>query len=141
MAYWLLKTEPDTWSWAMQLERGARGESWSGVRNHAAKNHLSQMARGDRAFFYHSGRSKEVVGVVRVIREAYPDATDPTGKFVAVDVEAVTAMKQPVSLGRIKAEPQLADMVLVTNTRLSVQPVTAKQWALVCAMGGVPRSG
>ncbi len=138
MAFWLLKTEPETWSWDMQLKRGARGEIWSGVRSHMAKNNLMKMKRGERAFFYHSGRTKEIVGVVEIIREAYPDPTDDTGKFVAVSVKALTPLKTPVTLVAVKAESRLGKMVLAINTRLSVQPVTAAEWKLVCALGGIP---
>lgn len=137
MAFWLLKTEPETWSWDMQLKRGARGEIWSGVRSHMAKNNLIKMKRGERAFFYHSGRTKEIVGIVEIIREAYPDPTDETEKFVAVSVKALTPLKSPVTLVDAKANPNLGNMVLVNNTRLSVQPVTPAEWKLVCAMGGV----
>ena len=138
LALWLLKTEPETWSWEMQVKRGARGEIWSGVRSHMAKNNLIKMKLDERALFYHSGRNKEVVGIVEVIRAAYPDPTDVTGKFVAVDVKAMVSLKQPVSLAAIKAEPRLKNMVLVTNSRLSVQPVTAAEWKIVCAMGAIP---
>jgi predicted RNA-binding protein with PUA-like domain len=137
LAFWLLKTEPETWSWEMQLKRGARGEVWSGVRNHQAKVNLAQMKKGDRGFFYHSGRTKEIVGIVEVIREAYPDPTDETGKFVAVTVKAIAPLKQPVTLSAIKLEARLRAMVLVNNTRLSVQPVTPAEWKNVCSMGGV----
>jgi predicted RNA-binding protein with PUA-like domain len=121
----------------MQLKRGARGEIWSGVRSHMAKNNLIKMKRGERAFFYHSGRTKEIVGIVEIIREAYPDPTDETEKFVAVSVKALTPLKSPVTLVDAKANPNLGNMVLVNNTRLSVQPVTPAEWKLVCAMGGV----
>lgn len=137
MAFWLLKTEPETWSWGMQLERGARGESWSGVRNHVAKSNLMKMRLGEHAFFYHSGRTKEIVGVVEVIREAYPDPTDPSGKFVTIDVKAVSSARQRVSLQTIKAEPRLSEMVLVNQSRLSVQPVTAREWKVVCELTGI----
>jgi predicted RNA-binding protein with PUA-like domain len=135
--YWLLKTEPETWSWKRQVQRGARGEIWSGVRNHVAKNHLAGMKLGDRALFYHSGRDKQVVGVVDVIAEAFPDPTDPTGRFVAVKVKALASMQQPVSLAAVKSELRLREMVLVNNTRLSVQPVTSAEWRIVCKMGGI----
>jgi len=138
LAFWLLKTEPETWSWEMQVKRGARGEVWSGVRSHMAKNNLKKMKLGERAFFYHSGSTKEIVGLVEVIREAYPDPTDDSGKFVAVNVRAIVPAKQPISLAAIKAEPRLKAMVLVNNTRLSVQPVTAAEWKIVCAMAGLP---
>ena len=137
MSYWLVKTEPETWSWEMQVKCGVRGEAWSGVRNHTAKNNLARMKLHDRALFYHSGSEKAVVGIVEVTREAYPDPTDKTGRFVAVTVAAVVPMKEPVSLAAAKAEPRLQDMVLVNNTRLSVQPVTAAEWKVICAMGAV----
>jgi predicted RNA-binding protein with PUA-like domain len=137
LAFWLLKTEPETWSWEMQVKRGARGEPWSGVRNHVAKNNLMKMAKGDRAFFYHSGKTKEIVGIVTVIREAYPDPTDETGKFVAVTVKAEQPLKLPVTLDAIKNDARLGAMILVNNSRLSVQPVTAAEWKLVCSMGKV----
>jgi predicted RNA-binding protein with PUA-like domain len=137
MAFWLLKTEPGSFSWDDQVKRGAKGEPWSGVRNHQAKTNLMKMKKGERAFFYHSGEGKEVVGIVEVIREHYPDATDPTGKFVVVDVKAIEPLKTPVTLVDAKAEPRLKAMVLVNNTRLSVQPVAAEEWKLVCKMGGV----
>jgi predicted RNA-binding protein with PUA-like domain len=137
MAYWLLKTEPETFSWADQVKRGAKGEPWSGVRNHTAKQNLMKMKKGERAFFYHSGDDREIVGIVEVIREHYPDSTDPTGKFVAVDVKAVAPLPQHVTLAAIKAEPRLKDMALVKFSRLSVQPVIAPEWELVCRMGGL----
>ncbi|MEJ0059780.1 MAG: EVE domain-containing protein [Terricaulis sp.] len=137
MAYWLVKSEPETWSWDEQVKKGAKGDAWTGVRNHQAKAHLKAMKKGDRGFFYHSGGEKSVVGMVEVIREAYPDPTDKTGAFVCVDLKALEPLKQSVSLADIKAEADLADMVLVKNSRLSVQPVTAAEWKLVCKMGGV----
>ena len=138
MAYWLMKSEPETYSWDEQVKRGAKGEPWTGVRNHQAKLNLTKMKKGDRAFFYHSGASKEVVGVVEVIREHYPDPTAKSGEpWVVVDVKAVEPLKEPVTLAAAKAEPKLKAMVLVNNTRLSVQPVTADEWKLVCKMGGM----
>jgi len=137
LAFWLLKTEPETWSWEMQLKRGAKGEVWSGVRSHMAKNNLLKMKKGERAFFYHSGRTKEIVGIVEITRASYPDPTDETEKFVAVTVKAESPLKQPVTLSQIKAEPRLQAMILVKNTRLSVQPVTLEEWKLVCALGGI----
>ena len=135
MAYWLVKSEPETWSWDAHLKAGV--DAWTGVRNHQAKAHLKAMQPGDRVFFYHSGDAKAVVGVSEVAREAYPDPTDATGAFVAVDLKALHPLAKPVTLAAVKAEPKLADMVLVKNSRLSVQPVTASEWALVSAMGGV----
>ena len=137
MAYWLVKSEPGTWSWEQQVEAGAKGTAWTGVRNHTAKLNLMKMKKGDRAFFYHSGDGKEIVGVAEVTREPFPDPTDETKKFVAVDLKAVAPVPQPVSLAAIKGEPRLADMALLKQSRLSVQPVTAAEWKLICAMGGL----
>jgi predicted RNA-binding protein with PUA-like domain len=137
VAYWLMKSEPDAFSWDQQVKKGAAGEPWSGVRNHTAKQNLMKMGKGDQAFFYHSNIGKEIVGIVEVIREHYPDPTDETGKFVAVDVQAVTPLPKPVTLVAVKAEPRLQDMALLKYSRLSVQPVTDAQWRLVCRMGGV----
>ena len=136
MSYWLLKTEPDTYSWDTQVKRGAKGEPWTGVRNITARSHLKEMKKGDRAFFYHTGEEKQVVGIVEVVRESYPDATDPKGVFVAVDVKALEPLPKPVTLADIKAEPRLKEMALVKYSRLSVQPVTAAEWKIVCHMGG-----
>ncbi len=135
MAYWLVKSEPETWSWDQHVKAGV--DSWTGVRNHQAKAHLKAMNPGDRVFFYHSGEMKAVVGVSEVVQAAYPDPTDPTGAFVAVGLKAVAPLKTAVSLAAIKADRALADMVLVKNSRLSVQPVTASEWTQVSKMGGV----
>jgi predicted RNA-binding protein with PUA-like domain len=137
MAYWLLKTEPETFSWDDQIKRGAKGEPWSGVRNFTARRHLKEMKKGDLAFFYHTGEEKQVVGIVETIKESYPDPTDPKGVFVMVDVKAVKPFPKPVTLAAVKAEPRLKEMALVKYSRLSVQPVSAAEWALVCRMGGV----
>ncbi len=138
MSYWLLKTEPATFSWHDQVKRGEEGEPWSGVRNHQAKLNLMRMKKGERAFFYHSGEGKEIVGIVEVIREHYPDPTAKSGEpWMAVDVKAIEALKTPVRLADAKAEARLKSMVLVNNTRLSVQPVTAEEWKVVCKIGGV----
>jgi predicted RNA-binding protein with PUA-like domain len=131
MAYWLLKSEPDSFSWADQVARGAKGEPWTGVRNHQAKNFLKQMAIGDLAFFYHTGDEKQIVGVVEVIKTAYPDPTDLS--WFAVDVVARDPLKSPVSLASIKAEPALAELALVKSPRLSVQPVSEAHWQHVLA--------
>jgi predicted RNA-binding protein with PUA-like domain len=136
MAYWLVKSEPGTWSWDQHLKAGA--DAWTGVRNHQAKQHLQAMREGDKVFYYHSGDEKAVVGISQVARAAYPDPTDASGAFVCVDLKAVEPLKQPVTLVAIKADKALADMVLVKNSRLSVQPVTPAEWAKVCAMGGTP---
>src|SRR5271154_2461252 len=137
MAHWLLKSEPDSWSWQMQVEAGEKGTSWNGVRNHSAKLNLMEMKVGDRTFFYHSNEGKEIVGIVTIIKTYYPDPTDKTGKFGMVDVRAEKQLKTPVSLEKIKADARLKDMVLVNNSRLSVQPVTDTEWKLICKMGGL----
>ena len=136
MAYWLFKSEPATWSWEQQLAAGAKGTFWNGVRNHLAKQQMMAMQLGDRGFFYHSNEEKAIVGVVEVIKRYYPDPTDPSGKFGMVDVCAVKPLKRPVTLAQIKAEPRLANMVLVKNSRLSVQPVTEDEWRIVMALAG-----
>jgi len=137
MAYWLLKTEPDSYSWDDQVKRGAKGDAWTGVRNFRARGHLTAMKKGDLAFFYHTGDEKQVVGIVEVIREAYPDPTDKTEKFVCVDIKADKPLKTPVTMAAIKADKKLAQMALVKYSRLSVQPVTAEEWKMVCKMGGL----
>jgi predicted RNA-binding protein with PUA-like domain len=131
MAYWLLKSEPDSFSWADQVARGAKGEPWTGVRNHQAKNFLKQMAIGDLAFFYHTGDENQIVGMVEVIKTAYPDPTDPV--WFAVDVVARDPLKRPVSLASIKADPALSELALVKAPRLSVQPVSEAHWQHVLA--------
>lgn len=135
MAYWLLKTEPESWSWSAQTKRGAKGEPWTGVRNPAAAKNMRAMKKGDLAFFYHTGDEKAVVGIVKVVKEAYPDPSD--GKWPLIDVAAVEALAKPVTLAQVKSELKLAAMTLVKNARLSVQPVTEAEWRLVCKMGGV----
>lgn len=135
MAYWLVKSEPDTWSWEQHVKKGA--DAWTGVRNHQAKAHLVAMKKGDLAFFYHSNEGKEIVGVSEVVKEAYPDASDKTGKFVCVDLKAVEPLKTPVTLAEVKATEKLGKMVLANNSRLSVQPVTADEWKLIRKMGGM----
>ena len=137
MAYWLLKTEPEEFSWDDQVKRGSKGESWTGVRNFTARGHMKEMKKGDQAFFYHTGDEKQVVGIIEVIKEAYPDPTDEKGVFKTLDVKAVKPVPKPVTLAAIKAEPKLKDMALVKYSRLSVQPVTAEQWKIVCHMAGL----
>ena len=137
MAYWLLKTEPEEFSWDDQVKRGAKGEPWSGVRNFQAARNMKAMKKGDQGFFYHTGDEKQIVGIVEVIAEYKPDPTDETGKFGLVDVKAVKDFKTPVTLAAVKAEPKLKDMVLVKAARLSVQPVKENEWKLVCKMGGL----
>lgn len=135
--YWLMKSEPDVFSWDMLKAKGRAGEPWTGVRNFLARNNMRAMKLGDLGFFYHSNIGKEVVGVLRVIALAHPDPTDDTGKWECVDVEAVADLAVPVTLEDAKVNPKLAAMRLVTDTRLSVQPVTAAEWAEVCRMGRV----
>ena len=134
MAHWLFKSEPSTWSWDQQVAAGGTGTPWNGVRNHLAKKHLQAMTVGEQGFFYHSGTGKEMVGIVEVIRPYYPDDTDPTGRFGMVDLKAVAPLTKPVSIEDVKAQPKLAAMVLINNSRLSVQPVTDEEWTIVCAL-------
>ena len=134
MAHWLVKSEPDAFSWDQQVQNGT--EPWTGVRNALASNNLKAMRQGDRAFFYHSNDGREIVGVVEVAREAYPDPTDETGRWICVDVKAVGPMPQPVPLAAIKADPEFADLALVRMSRLSVSPVSEAHWARLCRMGG-----
>jgi predicted RNA-binding protein with PUA-like domain len=136
MAFWLVKSEPDAYSWDQQVAEGTT--AWTGVRNHSAKLNLQAMRVGDRAFFYHSNIGKEIVGIVEVVREAYPDPTaEPGSPWVCVDVKAVSPLPKPVTLAAIKAEPSLAGMALLRLSRLSVQPVTDREWATICRMGGL----
>jgi len=134
MQHWLVKSEPDAFSWDQQVANGV--EPWTGVRNHSAKLNLKAMKQGDRAFFYHSNVGKEIVGVVEVAREAYPDPTAEKGDWVCVDMRAVRPMPKPVTLATIKTDPALADMALIRQSRLSVCPVSAAQWAHICKLGG-----
>ena len=134
MAFWLMKSEPGAWSWDDQLKVGAA--EWDGVRNYQASNNLKAMKLGDRAFFYHSVNEKQVVGIVEVVKEYYPDPTDARGRFGMVDVKAVRPFAEPVTLAQIKAEPGLAEVALVRQSRLSVLPLTAAEWKLICKMGG-----
>ncbi|MCA1299762.1 EVE domain-containing protein [Stappia indica] len=137
MRYWLFKSEPDKWSWEMQKAKGDAGEEWDGIRNYQARNNMREMKIGDRGFFYHSNIGKEVVGIVEICREIHPDSTTDDPRWECVDVKAVRDMPKPVTLAAVKAEPRLSEMSLVTSMRLSVQPVTAEEWAIVCEMGGL----
>jgi predicted RNA-binding protein with PUA-like domain len=137
MAYWLVKSEPSVWSWDQQAAKGAKGEAWTGVRNHTAKLNLMKMKKGDKAFYYHSNEGKEIVGIVEIIREHYPDPTDESGKFVCVDLKADKKLPRPVPLTAIKADKTLADMELIKLSRLSVQSVTTDQWRYICKLGGL----
>ena len=136
MAHWLFKTEAESWSWEQQKAKGAKGEPWSGVRNHQAANNMKAMKKGERGFFYHSGDEKRIVGIVEVIGEYRPDPTDETGRFGLVDVKAVADMPKPVTLQEAKQDPKLAEMVLVKFSRLSVQPVRDAEWNYICKLGG-----
>ena len=135
MAYWLFKSEPSTWSWDQQVAKGEAGEEWDGVRNYQARNFMRQMKIGDRGFFYHSQKEKAVVGIVEVCAESHPDSTTDDERWECVDIKAVRAFVEPVSLDQIKADGRLDDMVLVKNSRLSVQPVSDEEWVVVCALG------
>ena len=138
MAYWLLKSEPDAFSWDELVKRGAKGEPWTGIRNHTAKLNLMKMKKGERGFFYHSNVGKEIVGICEIVRAAYPDPTAKAGEpWVCVDIKAVEAMPTPVTLAAIKAEPKLAKMDLLRQSRLSVPPVIDTEWKIVCKMGGL----
>jgi predicted RNA-binding protein with PUA-like domain len=135
--HWLFKTEPETFSWEMQKQRGAKGEPWSGVRNFTAARNMKAMKKGDLGFFYHTGDEKQIVGIVEVIAEYKPDPTDETHRFGLVDVKAVKDVPKPVTLAQVKADPRLKGMVLAREPRLSVQPVTDAEWTYICKLGGV----
>jgi predicted RNA-binding protein with PUA-like domain len=135
MAHWLLKSEPDDWSWAQQVAKGREGAEWTGIRNFSARNHLRAMKKGEQTFFYHTGKERAIVGIVKVIAEAHPDSTDAA--WPAVDVAAVKALPTPVGLDQIKADRRLAGMALVRISRLSVQPVSGAEWQIICKMGGL----
>jgi predicted RNA-binding protein with PUA-like domain len=137
MAHWLFKSEPETWSWQDQVDKGAVGEEWHGVRNYQARNNMRAMALGDRGFFYHSNRGREIVGIVEVCATCHPDSTADDPRWECVDLRAVRPLPKPVGLDTCKADPRLAGMVLVNNSRLSVQPVSDAEWALICALGGL----
>ena len=137
MAYWLLKSEPESWSWEDQKRAGSQGTEWTGVRNYQARNHMRAMQPGERAFFYHSGAAKAIVGIVEVVGPAHPDSTDRQGKWDCVDVKAVADLKHPVALDACKADRRLKAMVLVNNSRLSVQPVGEAEWQVICELGGI----
>ncbi len=134
MQCWLVKTEPDAFSWDQQVANGV--EPWTGVRSHQAKNNLAAMKQGDRAFFYHSNIGKEIVGIVEVVREAYPDPSAESGNWVCVDMRAVGPMPRPVTLAEIKADPALKGMALVRYSRLSVGPVSPEEWDYILKLGG-----
>jgi len=137
MRYWLFKSEPSTWGWDDQIARGDAGEEWDGVRNYQARNFMREMALGDRGFFYHSQKEKAVVGSVEVIATSHPDSKADDPRWDCVDIKAIEGAKTPVTLDMIKADPRLADMVLVKNSRLSVQPVTEEEWRIICDLAGL----
>ncbi|MEM6487296.1 MAG: EVE domain-containing protein [Pseudomonadota bacterium] len=136
MAYWLFKSEPETWGWDAQVAKGEAGEEWDGVRNYQARNNMRDMRVGDRGFFYHSVKEKQIVGIVEVCREIHPDSTTDDPRWECVDIKAVAPMPRPVTLAEIKDEPRLADFALVKQSRLSVVPVSDAEWRLICEMGG-----
>ncbi|UWQ28722.1 EVE domain-containing protein [Leisingera sp. M527] len=135
MRYWLFKSEPSTWGWDDQVSKGDAGEEWDGVRNYQARNFMREMKIGDRGFFYHSQKEKSVVGIVEVCAKAHPDSTTEDDRWECVDIKAVRPFAKPVSLDQIKSDPQLEEMILVRNSRLSVQPVSDAEWATICALG------
>ena len=137
MRYWLFKSEPDTWSWEDQKNKGDVGEEWDGIRNYQARNNMRAMKLGDRGFFYHSNAGKDIVGVVEVSAEIHPDSTTDDERWDCVDVRALADMPKPVTLADVKATPELEEMSLVKSMRLSVQPVTDGEWDIVCRMGGL----
>lgn len=136
MQYWLFKSEVSTWSWQQQVKRGAIGEEWDGVRNYQARNIMREMKVGDLGFFYHSQKEKQIVGIIEVIQKAHPDSTTDDARWECVDIKAVRSLPKPVSLAQCKSNPLLENMVLVRNTRLSVQPVCLDEWEIILAMGG-----
>lgn len=135
MSYWLIKSEPETWSWSDHLKKGV--EPWNGVRNYQAANNMKAMKCGDLAYFYHSVKEKQIVGIAEVVKEYYPDPTDESGRFGMVDVKTLMPVKQPVTLAQIKDEPRLAHLPLIKQSRLSVMPIDKESWKLLCAMAGV----
>jgi len=137
MNHWLFKSEPKTWSWDQQKKEGAKGAEWDGVRNYRARNVMRAMKKRDLGFFYHSGQEKRIVGVIKIVAEAHPDSTDGTGVWECVDVAAVSDVPKPVTLAEIKATKALKGMVLVNNSRLSVQPVSTEEWRIISRMAGL----
>ena len=135
MAHWLLKSEPEEWSWDQQVAEGREGAEWTGIRNFSARNNLRAMKKGEQAFFYHTGEERAIVGIVKVIAEAHPDSTDAA--WGAIDVAAVKKLPKPVTLDQIKADKRFAGMALVRISRLSVQPVSDAEWRALCKMGGL----
>ena len=137
MRYWLFKSEPSTWSWDQQVAKGDAGEEWDGVRNYQARNFMREMKLGDLGFFYHSQKDREIVGIIEICAEAHPDSTTDDDRWECVDIKAVEPLKTSVTLAQIKADGRFDDMALVKSSRLSVQPVTAQEWADLCKLGGL----
>lgn len=137
MPYWLFKSEADVWSWEQQVAKGEIGEEWNGVRNYQARNNMRQMQLGDLGFFYHSRAEKEIIGIVEICALSHQDSTTDDARWDCVDIKAMRSLEAPVTLAMCKAEPRLIDMVLVNNSRLSVQPVTAREWAIICELGTI----
>ena len=137
MAYWLFKSEPDVWGWDHQVAKGDEGEEWNGVRNYQARNNMRAMKLGDQGFFYHSRSGLEIVGIVEICAESHPDSTTDDERWDCVDVRAVKPLKHAVTLEQIKQDDRLKDMVLLKNSRLSVQPVTEDEWKIICDLGGI----
>ena len=137
MAYWLFKSEPDVWGWDHQVAKGDEGEEWNGVRNYQARNNMRAMKLGDQGFFYHSRSGLEIVGIVEICAESHPDSTTDDERWDCVDVRAVKPLKRAVTLEQIKQDERLKDMVLLKNSRLSVQPVTEEEWKIICELGGI----
>ena len=137
MEYWLMKSEPSTWSWEQQVKVGSRGEGWDGVRNYQASNNMKKMKKGDLCFFYHSVKERDILGIVKVKKEYHPDPTDKTKRFGMVSVVAVKSLKTRVNLDQIKNDKSLRHLALVKQSRLSVMPIDAKSWKIICNLGGI----
>ena len=135
MRYWLFKSEPDKWSWDQQVAKGEAGEEWDGIRNYQARNNMREMQIGDRGFFYHSNAGKDIVGIVEVCALSHPDSTTDDERWDCVDIKAVRPFETPVTLAQIKASEELEDISLVRQSRLSVAPITAEEWGIICKMG------
>ena len=137
MNYWLMKSEPETWSWEQQVKAGSKGEGWDGVRNYQASNNMKKMEKGDLCFFYHSVKARDIVGIVKVVKKYHPDPTDKSKRFGMVSVAAVKALKNKVNLSQIKEHPKLNHLALVKQSRLSVMPIDKKSWTIICNLGGI----
>ena len=137
MQYWLMKSEPETWSWEQQVKAGTKGEGWDGVRNYQTSNNMKKMKKGDLCFFYHSVKERDIVGIVKVVKEYHPDPTDKSGRFGMVSVSAVKPLKKRVNLAQIKDDKRLVHLALVKQSRLSVMPIDKKSWTIICNLGGI----